>query len=115
MLMEKKLFAKSSDGINSYSVHFIIQEDKLSIFCDCPAGEWGKFCKHKLALLRNEKDMLFNRDQEKELAEVQNWVRQSKYPDMLEKLDSAEREAKKANAELKKAKKSFENAMKSGT
>ena len=114
MFTEKKLFVKSSDGINAYTVHFILQEDKLSIFCDCPAGKWGKFCKHKLALIRNFEDMLLNRDQEKELAEVQNWIRQSKYPDLIKKLEFAESEVKKANADLKKVKKSFETAMKSG-
>jgi hypothetical protein len=63
------LKANSSSG-SFYNVEFREAEEGLSIHCDCPAGEWGKFCKHKWQLLNGDEDMLFDSSQLNQLAAV---------------------------------------------
>lgn len=65
--MNISLKANSSSG-SFYNVEFREAEEGLSIHCDCPAGEWGKFCKHKWQLLNGDEDMLFDSSQLQQLA-----------------------------------------------
>jgi uncharacterized Zn finger protein len=113
--MEKTLKARSSDGQSSYSVRFTFLEGSLAIDCDCPAGEFGRLCKHKLAFVLNREDMLFRAEQKSILVEVQAWVNQTNYPALTKQIDRAEVELKKARGKVKKAKDTLEIAMKHGT
>lgn len=65
--MNISLKANSSSG-SFYNVEFREAEEGLSIHCDCPAGEWGKFCKHKWQLLNGDVGMLFDSSQLQQLA-----------------------------------------------
>jgi hypothetical protein len=67
--MNVLLKANSSSG-SFYNVEFREAEEGLSIHCDCPAGEWGKFCKHKWQLLNGDEDMLFDSSQLNQLAAI---------------------------------------------
>ena len=40
----------SSSG-DTYDVLFKFSDDKFSVLCHCPAGIYGKLCKHKTGLL----------------------------------------------------------------
>lgn len=69
--MKITLLAISSSNSGTYSVNFHTNdEDKLSVFCDYPAGEWGKFCKHKWRLLNGDKSMLADKLQLEDLKQV---------------------------------------------
>ena len=113
--MEKTLKARSSDGHSSYSVWFTFADGSLTIDCNCPAGELGKSCKHKLAFLLGKKDMLFCPEENGILAELQAWVNQTSYPELIRQIDHAEVELRRAQEKVKRAKSMLERAMKHGS
>jgi hypothetical protein len=67
--MKTILLAKSSSG-ESYQVEFLADGNSLRVFCHCQAGVVQMMCKHKLALLRGEKTMLFDSTQAPLLSEI---------------------------------------------
>ena len=112
--MEIKLKAKSSDGQTSYVVQFVRESGKLSIFCSCPAGEFGRYCKHKLSFLKGESALLTDTSGLDSISAVQEWVRESGYPSLLAEVDLAETEVKNAQSRAQDLKKKLERAMKEG-
>ena len=112
--MEIKLNAKSSDGQTSYEVQFVRESGKLSVFCSCPAGEFGKYCKHKLSFLSGESTLLTDTSDVNSISAVQEWVRESGYPSLLAEIDLAETEVKKAQSRVQDLKKKVERAMREG-
>ena len=53
-----------------YNVKFSLNENKLKVLCDCPAGIYGKLCKHKIGLLANDASLLFNKTDHKSLQKL---------------------------------------------
>ena len=112
--MQHDLLVKSSGGETTYVVQFILHAEKLSVVCTCSAGEFGKICKHKLALLNGDKDLLVDDSNALGFLEVQGWIKQSEWPTLLNLFNEGEEKFKVAQAELAKTKKKVEAAMKSG-
>ena len=103
--MKVKLAAISSSGNGTYSVDFHIDnEGKLSVFCDCPAGEWGKFCKHKWRLLHNDETMLADESQIDELQKVAEIAKARNIEQFDGEIKAFEKEAKNLTKQLKKEK-----------
>lgn len=67
--MKLTLKAKSSSG-DGYQVEFLDEGGLLRVFCHCPAGSLQQMCKHKLALLKGDVSMLFDRGEENQLKQV---------------------------------------------
>lgn len=62
--MEINIHAKSSSNPDEpHEVSFLFINNRISVLCNCRAGEWGKLCKHKTALISNDETMLFNTDE----------------------------------------------------
>lgn len=112
--MRYDLLVKSSDGETTYVVQFIIEAEKLSIFCACPAGEFGKICKHKLALLNGDRTMLVVDGSSGGFDDVQEWIKQSEWRALLNSFNESEERVKVAQTDLAKLKKRIEAAMKNG-
>jgi hypothetical protein len=89
--MKITVLAKSSGG-DSYEVSFIKTGDLLSVFCNCPAGEWGRYCKHKWKLLHGDESMLFDPSQAEELKTVVSWASASGLEDLYKKVEQYEKE-----------------------
>ena len=113
-MLQHDLLVKSSDGETTYVVQFILDAEKLSVFCTCSAGEFGKICKHKLALLNGDRSLLVDDGDTLGFAEVQGWIKQSEWPTLLNLFNESEEKFKVAQAELAKIKKRVEAAMKNG-
>ena len=112
--MQIDLLANSSDGESTYVVQFVFDEGKLSVFCDCAAGEYGKICKHKLSFLNDDKSLLAEGSLFEEFENIQKWIRQSTWPPLLLNLSKAEQQVKFSQAQLADAKKQIEKAMNQG-
>jgi hypothetical protein len=67
--MKLTIFAFSSTG-ESYPVEFSDESGNLRVFCHCQAGSFQQMCKHKIALLKGDRSMLFDQTQEKLLNKV---------------------------------------------
>lgn len=112
--MEKIFFVQSSNGLSAYKVKFQFDINRLTVHCDCPAGALDKLCKHKLGLLRGEEHFLRGQEQQNVL-EVQEWIKQSDYPRLLNELDMSELELEKLKVKILNIKKNIERLMRNAT
>lgn len=113
--MKIDLLVKSgSDPDISYTVSFHFQEGKLSVYCTCIAGEYTKLCKHKTGLMSGDSSILYNETQKSEFETVQEWVQQTRYPELLSHIKNRENTIESAKRELKKSKLILEKAMRDG-
>lgn len=112
--MQRELLVNSSSADSTYAVQFTFDVGKLSVFCTCSAGAFGKLCKHKLALLTGDSSTLANNESIEGLKEVQKWIDQSMWPILLSELQISEENTRVAQSELAKIKKKIEAGMKNG-
>ena len=57
--MKISILAKSSSNPEKpYSVDFIKEDERIKIFCSCPAGIHRQLCKHKIELIQGNKKRL---------------------------------------------------------
>ena len=61
-----ELFAKASTRDEPYTVEVVPEGDKVSVFCNCPAGNLTRFCKHKLAVVAGDTSILDNADAQRD-------------------------------------------------
>lgn len=117
------IFAKSSSSDAVYSVDFIFKNNRnhMAIHCNCPAGRFGKFCKHKMSFIQGDYRYLYDDDQYDQLVYIADWVQKSQYLDLIFKrspLKQALREAEYKLEEIKEKIRPINNeiakAMKKG-
>lgn len=103
--------ALSSRGDSFYTVDFFLKHDALSVLCDCPAGEWGKFCKHKWQLLNGDESMLAEPAQSDKLAEVHKLALERGLNDLYQETERLEKKKKVLAREQKKEKDAVKKAL----
>lgn len=103
--MEITLLAKSSSHPDEpYKVVFRYEEGLLRILCNCPAGQFGQFCKHKVSLALKDPKMLFDQKQKDQLDRAYEWVKASSLTDLFDEIRRIERELEDMKKRLKSAK-----------
>jgi hypothetical protein len=117
--MDTTIFAKSSSQPDSpYSVHFIINDETLFIHCSCPAGIYGKLCKHKTSFIKGDLSMLHDPSQQDLLADVLSTIKNSPmyndYIKFLERKIKIEKDIQELKNELKELKSIFALKLKNG-
>lgn len=117
--MDTTIFAKSSSRPDSpYSVHFIINDGKLFIHCSCPAGVYGKLCKHKTSFIKGDLNMLHDPSQQDLLTEVVSTINNSPlnndYSKFLDRKIKIENNLQELKNELKELKSILELKLKNG-
>jgi len=70
--MKATLLAKSSSG-EPYNVELLADGGSLRVFCHCQAGILQRMCKHKLAFIQGDANMLFDSKQAPLLSEIHSW------------------------------------------
>jgi hypothetical protein len=112
--MEISILVKSSSQSEPRTVHVIQDDAGLSFFCDCPAGERGRICKHKKAVASGDARMLYGDDQRENFNKIMEWVSQSGYPDLMKELNEAENELEPAKEKVREIKDKIARVMKEG-
>ena len=112
MNRQHTFLVKSSDGISSYTVDFLVSDDSTVVLCSCPAGAKGKACKHKILLLKNRFELLVDTQQIEQLDSVLKDLQKSKLFNELQCLEEAESAYELTLLSLNRAKKRFENVLK---
>src|SRR3989338_1650740 len=112
--MKKEFEVRSSDGVSTYSVEFSLESGKLHVFCGCPAGELGKWCKHKMRLVSGNVAGVLGDSGTSDMAEVLTWIKNSEFPRLLDEMKSAESEMQVAKTKMDNVKKALEKAARKG-
>ncbi len=86
-----ELSIRASTRKRPYRIEVLGQGDKISVFCDCPAGALGRFCKHKAAVASGNPALLADAEEEKEAwVAAQSLLAKSTLPSKLMELRDAE-------------------------
>lgn len=81
---ERLIFLVKGDSSSEpYSVDITINDNQMYVACSCPAGNFGKFCKHKIRLLQGDFDVLYDDDQCDDLSRINDWIQQSDFLDLI--------------------------------
>ena len=112
--MEITILVKSSSRDEPYAVVITSTESGLSIFCDCPAGEWGKYCKHKMSIVLADERILYDEKQSCNFKKVTEWISKSGYPGLVAGFHTTEKELEAAKKNVKKQKEKIAQLMKEG-
>jgi uncharacterized Zn finger protein len=112
--METTILAKSSSRDEPYIVTVSLAENGLSIFCNCPAGEWGKYCRHKMAVVSGDAKILYKNEQIENFNKVLKWISESNFPLLVAKFRESEKELENAKKKVTNIKEKISLSMKEG-
>lgn len=104
-----------------YTVEVLIKNRQMFIRCDCPAGKIEKFCMHKIRLLQNDHQVLYDQSQRNELNRISNWIQNSDFLDLISERSKFKKELREAEDRLEAIKRNMKpvedkmgQAMKAG-
>lgn len=108
--MENIFFLVQGSAEKPYKVTFKKNDNNLSAYCTCPAGENGQYCKHRFRILDgcNEGIVSGNKD---EVMIVKSWLRGTDVEAALMGVIDAQKQCEKAKIELSAAKKQLARAF----
>ncbi len=106
-----EILAKSSSSDTPYTARCYLEENKISIFCSCPAGDNRKLCKHVRQIISGDDSILYDRNQKNELEVIRNHLPETAIPLLLSELEKSESLLEETKRNVKKAKKKLENVI----
>lgn len=112
-MKEISLKAKSSAG-GSYDVSFRHEGGLLFVSCTCKASIYGNLCKHKVQLLSGDESILYDQGDALALREVQKWLSQSSYSNLLAEYDSLKKQIENAKKKERKLRPRIEKMLTEG-
>ena len=112
--METTVLVRSSSRDEPYRIVVMLDENGLSFYCDCQAGERGQLCKHKMALASGDSSILYNEEQSNNYNDVKSLVNKSNYPQLISELREYEKELEKVQKKIKGMKQKIARVMKEG-
>jgi hypothetical protein len=89
-----------------YHTTFIKDGEKITATCTCPAGQFGRLCKHRTGLLAGDASAVVS-DNADQVNTVTEWIIGTETASNIAKLREAEKVMSKAKRELTKAKKAL--------
>ena len=112
--MKLSIRARSS-GDAPYQVDFLVEDNKLSVHCNCRAGIFGKLCKHKTELLAGDASRLFDESEAPKLVKLAILVaRAPELGNIPKAIAEAEKIIRREQAKVKTIKKDFGEKLKRG-
>lgn len=112
--MEDTILVKSSSRNEPYTVAVLLSETGLSITCSCPAGTLGKYCKHKIAVVLADEEILYDVDQNDGFQKAKVLISESSYPMLIEELRASEKNLEAAKKSVENNKQRIARSMKEG-
>lgn len=104
------MFQVQGSAPDPYEVRFIRSVEALNAFCSCPAGTYGTYCKHRLAIMSGDSSRVVS-ENAREVEVVQLWLKETPLAEALHELAEAERELKRARRRVTSAKRRVSEAM----
>jgi hypothetical protein len=105
--LQINFLAKNDSKFTPYTVEIIIKNKQMFIHCDCPAGKFEKFCMHKIRLLQDDYQVLYDQSQMNELNRISNWVKKSDFLDLILERSGFKKELREAEDRLEAIKRNM--------
>ncbi len=106
-----EILAESSSSETPYTVECYLEENKISVFCSCPAGDNRLLCKHVRKVIAGDESILYDRGQKNELEAIKNQLKETEIPLLLSELEKSESLLEEAKKKVEKAKRNLGNAI----
>ncbi len=103
-----EILAKSSSSATPYVVRCYLEENKISAFCSCRAGDNRMLCKHVRRVMAGDESILYDRRQKNELEKIRNHLKDTQIPLLLSEMEEADEVLEKAKRKRDKAKRVLE-------
>ncbi|MGD0572116.1 MAG: SWIM zinc finger family protein [Sedimentisphaerales bacterium] len=100
-----EVLAKSNSSETPYTVECYLEENKISVFCSCPAGDNRLLCKHVKKIVAGDESILYDKNQKSELQMIVDNLKGTEISVLVSELDRQEsimEEAKRNAEKLKK-------------
>ena len=110
--MEELVFLVKGSSPDGYEVTFIKDGSSLTALCTCPAGQFGSYCKHRIAILDGKSDSISSGNADQALT-VTEWLVGTDVEAALSELRAAEKTTECAKEDLAALKKKLARAMNS--
>ncbi len=110
--MEELIFSVKGSSPEPYEVTFIKDGSSLTALCTCPAGQFGSYCKHRIAILDGKSDSISSGNADQAPTETE-WLVGTDVEAALTELRAAEKTTECAKADLAALKKKLARAMNS--
>lgn len=110
--MNELTFQVKGSSQDPYEVTFIKDGDSLTALCSCPAGQYGNFCKHRIAILDGDGAAIVS-DNLDRLPTVVDWLQGTDVAAALAEFRDIERAADQPKSALVAAKRKLARAMNS--
>ena len=108
--MEQLEFQVKGSSRDPYEITFIKDGDSLTAICTCPAGTYGNFCKHRIAILGGDAKGVVS-DNADQVATVVEWLDGTDVEAALVELRKAEAAGGPDKKPLNDAKRKLARAM----
>jgi uncharacterized Zn finger protein len=100
-----EILAKSSSSETPYTVECYLEENKISVFCSCPAGDNRLLCKHVKKIVAGDESILYDKNQKSELQMIVDNLKGTEISVLVSELDRQESIMEEAKRDAEKLKK----------
>ena len=110
--MEQLTLSVKGSSDDPYELTFIKDGNSLTALCTCPAGSFGNFCKHRVAVLDGDAAAVVAEDNEK-VAVVGEWLVGTDVESALQEMRDIDMSSDESKKLLAAAKRKLARAMNS--
>jgi uncharacterized Zn finger protein len=110
--MDELTFQVKGSSPEPYELTFIKDGESLTALCSCPAGQYGNFCKHRIAILDGNSDAIVS-DNAGQAAIVVTWLQGTDVAAALTEFRVIEASKESSKSALVAAKRKLARAMNS--
>ncbi len=105
-------FLVKGSSADPYELTFIKDGDSLTALCSCPAGQYGNFCKHRMAILDGDGKAIVS-DNADRVSTIVDWLQGTDVAAALSEFRDAEKAGGTPKSTLVAAKRKLARAMNS--
>ena len=108
--MQQLRFTVEGSKGDEYQILFEREGDNLDVFCTCPAGDNGMYCKHRFALMEGDVTKLLS-ENENEVPAIKDMLAGTDVEAAYNQVKEIQAQHDEISARLKTAKKVLAKAM----
>ncbi len=110
--MDELTFQVKGSSAEPYELTFIKDGDSLTALCSCPAGQYGNFCKHRIAIIDGNSNAIVS-DNADQVVTVVTWLQGTDVAAALTEFRVIEASKESPKSALVAAKRKLARAMNS--